>query len=64
MAKIKKITTEEIDLLYKKFIDLFRKDTGIMDTNVAKMMTRKEAGNFPSIGSKMTEQATLATTYR
>ena len=60
MAKIKKITTEEIDLLYKKFIDLFRKDTGIMDTNVAKMMTRKEAGNFPSIGSKMTNPTNLS----
>jgi len=60
MAKFKKITTEELDRLYKKFVDAFSKDKqGIMDTNVAKMMTRKEAGNFPSIGSRMTNPANL-----
>ncbi len=57
MAKFK---FSDLDKLAKELEDLLRKDTGIKDTNVAKMLTRKEAGNFTTLGSKVSNPVNLS----
>lgn len=57
MAKFK---FSDLDKLAKELEDLLRKDTGIKDTNVAKMLTRKEAGNFTTLGSRVSNPVNLS----
>ena len=57
MAKFK---FSDLDKLARELDDLLRTDTGIKDTNVAKMLTRKEAGNFTTLGSKVNNPVNLS----
>lgn len=48
-----KFDSKSVEKLYKELQELLKKDTGIKNTNVARMITRREAGNFATLGSKL-----------